>query len=429
MTLGRESINPRPMDEKLIHNRYAKLAQGSISYSEGTNDDVNKFIWSDQDWNPTTPAIATLRDYAKYFIGYEYQDAVAQLILGLEKTFRGPLISNSYVQQTLQQWQALEKNAPAQVLSNPRFQSGLIRAYFDAYTQRRLLYEMNLEGLAKNTLESRKKGQSLDAINEAKSILNKATPAAISPELRERCIDLADSLFRSFGAQLTIAKHHAASGRGNFIDNIDIPLNDSPWLIEQLNNILKLEKESDRDQAIENILHRTDPGPGGFYDNMGSPESWKRIVAKKTWQEDPSSLESPRVSFGVGLTGVDWVHEIIAKGFEGKTTPLAWMNQINTLYETPLEMVYDSLDPEGSYLIRIAYTGRFRSSVQLMADGVLIHPYIRMGKKPIVEFPLPTKITKDGKLRLTFSCGLKVDGEGERGTQVAEIWLIKHSTH
>ena len=428
MTLGRESINPRPTDEKLIHNRYAKLAQGSISYSEGTNDDVNKFIWSDQDWNPTTPAIATLRDYAKYFIGYEYQDAVAQLILGLEKTFRGPLISNSYVQQSLQQWQALEKNAPAQVLSNPRFQSGLIRAYFDAYTQRRLLYEMNLEGWAKNTLESRKKGQSLDAINEAKSILNKATPAAISPELRERCIDLADSLFRSFGAQLTIAKHHAASGRGNFIDNIDIPLNDSPWLIEQLNNILKLEKESDRDQAIENILHRTDPGPGGFYDNMGSPESWKRIVAKKTWQEDPSSLESPRVSFGVGLTGVDWVHEIIAKGFEGKTTPLAWMNQINTLYETPLEMVYDSLDPEGSYLIRIAYTGRFRSSVQLMADGVLIHPYIRMGKKPIVEFPLPTKITKDGKLRLTFSCGLKVDGEGERGTQVAEIWIIKHST-
>ena len=428
MTLGRESINPRPTDEKFIHNRYAKLAQGSISYSEGTNDDVNKFIWSDQDWNPKISALETLRDYAKYFIGYQYQDDIAQSILALEKNLRGPLVNNSSVQQTLQQWQVLEKNASVQVLSNPRFQSGLIRAYFDGYIQRRLLYEMSLERLAKNKLESRKKGQTIEAINEAKNILNKAIKETVSPELRERCIALADSLYRSFGAQLTIEKHHAASGRGNFIDNIDIPLNDSPWLIEQLDNILKLANESDRDQAIENILHRADPGPGGFYDNLGSQESWKRIVAKKTWKEDPSSLESPRVSFGVGLTGVDWVHEIVAKGFEGKTTPLAWMNQINTLYETPLEMEYDSLDPEGSYLIRISYTGRFRSSVQLMADGVQIHPFIRMGKKPMVEYPLPTKITKDGKIRLTFTCGLKVDGEGERGTQVAEIWVIKNKT-
>ena len=426
MTLGRESINPRPTDEKFIHNRYAKLAQGSISYSEGTNDDVNKLIWSDQDWNPKISALETLRDYAKYFIGYQYQDDIAHSILALEKNLRGPLVNNSSVQQTLQQWQVLEKNASVQVLSNPRFQSGLIRAYFDGYIQRRLLYEMSLERLAKNKLESRKKGQTIEAINEAKNILNKAIKETVSPELRERCIALADSLYRSFGAQLTIEKHHAASGRGNFIDNIDIPLNDSPWLIEQLDNILKLVNESDRDQAIENILHRADPGPGGFYDNLGSQESWKRIVAKKTWKEDPSSLESPRVSFGVGLTGVDWVHEIVAKGFEGKTTPLAWMNQINTLYETPLEMEYDSLDPEGSYLIRISYTGRFRSSVQLMADGVQIHPFIRMGKKPVVEYPLPTKITKDGKIRLTFTCGLKVDGEGERGTQVAEIWVIKN---
>jgi hypothetical protein len=29
---------------------------------------------------------------------------------------------------------------------------------------------------------------------------------------------------------------------------------------------------------------------------------------------------------------------------------------------------------------------------------------------------------------LTFTCGLKVDGEGERGTQVAEIWIIKSKT-
>ena len=425
MTLGRESINPRPLDEKFIHNRYARFAQGSISYSEGTNDDVNKFIWSSQDWNPTTPAIDALRDYANYFIGYSYKESIAESMLELEKHFRGPLISNPYVQQTLDQWQALEKNASAEVLANPRFQNGLIRAYFDAYTQQRFRYETNLEQIARNVLQHRKSAQSIDAIKTAMTILDKARAEPIAPELRERCIALSDSLFRSFGAQLTIKKHHAAEGRGNFIDNIDVPLNDAPWLSEQLNEILKLSSESDRDQGIEKILHRTDPGPGGFYDNMGTPASWKRIVAQKTWEEDPSSLESPRVSFGVGLSGVDWVHEIVAKGFSGQTTPLAWMNQINTLYDTPLEMKYDSLDTNASYSIRIAYTGRFRSSVKLMAEGRLIHSYLKMGSQPIVEFPIPREITRNGTLRLTFSCAQKVDGEAERGTQVAEIWLIK----
>ena len=38
---------------------------------------------------------------------------------------------------------------------------------------------------------------------------------------------------------------------------------------------------------------------------------------QKSWMDDPGSLESPRVSFGVGLQGVDWVDEIVANA-EGR---------------------------------------------------------------------------------------------------------------
>jgi len=425
MTLGRECINPRPEDEKFIHNLYAPLAQGSISYSEGTNDDVNKMVWSDLDWNPSTPVLETLRDYARYFIGPNYTEGVAQGLMSLERNFRGPLLSNDQVQKTFQQWQDMEKTASVSVLSNPRFQSGLIRAYFDAYIQRRLIYETHLESQARNILESAKISGSNPAITNARNTLALANEKPVSPELKQRCYALADSLFRSFGAQLTIEKHHAMSGRGNFIDNIDIPLNDALWILDQLNTIEKLPDENVRLTAIDKMLHRTDPGPGGFYDNFGSPSAWKRVKAKKTWSEDPGSLESPRVSFGVGLTGVDWVHEIVAKGFEGQTTPLAWMNQINTLYDTPLEMEYDNLDPKAEYTLRIAYTGRFRSNMKLVADGVMIHDFIRMGTKPLFEFSLPKEVTKDGKVKFTWTCGTDDGGEGERGSQVAEIWLIK----
>ena len=425
MTLGRECINPRPEDEKYIHNFYAGLAQGSISYSEGTNDDVNKFVWSGQDWNPSTPVLETLRDYARFFIGSDFTEGVAQGLLALERNFRGPLLSNEHVQGTLQQWQSMEKSAPANVLSNPRFQSGLIRAYFDGYTQRRLIQETALEREARNILERAKQAGSKSASTEARNILALAREKQVSPELKQRCYALADSLFRSFGAQLTVEKHHAMPGRGNFIDNIDIPLNDALWILDQLNLIEKMSTESERLSAIDKMLHRTDPGPGGFYDNFGNPAAMKRVKAQKTWAQDPGSLESPRESFGVGLTGVDWVHEIVAKGFEGQTTPLAWMNQINTLYDTPLKIEYDNLDPNGTYTLRIAYTGRFRSKMKLVANGVMIHDYIRMGTQPLFEFPLPKEVTGDGKVLFTWSCGDDDKGEGERGSQVAEIWLIK----
>ncbi len=427
MTLGRECINPRPVDEKLIHNRYASLAQGSISYSEGTNDDVNKFIWSAQDWNPATPVIETLRDYARYFVGPQYTEGVAQGLLALEQNFRGPLLSSEQIERTLQQWQDMESSASMAVLANPRFQSGLIRAYFDCYVQRRLIYETDLEKQARSILETAKSAGTLNAIGDARNILLQAKEKPIAQQLMNRCTALADSLFRSFGAQLTIAKHHAMSGRGNFIDNIDIPLNDALWLLDQLNRIEKITNDSDRLADIHKMLHRTDPGPGGFYDNLGNPASWKRVKAQKSWQEDPGSLESPRVSFGVGLKGVEWVDEIVAKGFEGQTTPLAWMNQINTLYFTPLVMEYTDLDPNGKYTLRIAYTGRFRSKIRLEANNIRIHDYIRMGTEPLFEFVLPKEVTQSGKVTLKWSCAQNDQGEGERGSQVAEVWLMREN--
>ena len=425
MTLGRECINPRPVDQKHIHNLYAPLAIGSISYSEGTNDDVNKFIWSGQDWDPETPVMQTLREYGRYFIGPEYTETIAHGLIALEENLRGPLPANERVQVTLQQWQDMERNAPGEVLANPRFQNGLIRAYYDAYIQRRLVYETHLESQARNILEMAPASGSEEAILKAEHILTAGTREPVAQHLKERCHALADSLFRTFGAQLTIDKHHAAAGRGNFMDNIDIPLNDAPFLLDQLSIIRKLPSEKEKLGAIHALLNRNNPGPGGFYDNFGNPATWKRVKAQKSWAEDPGSLESPRVSFGVGLAGVEWVHEVKAMGFEGEVTPLAWMNQVNTLYDTPLKAEYTDLDPSAGYLLRIAYTGRFRSSMKLDADGIPVHGYIRMGTRPLFEFSLPHEVTADGKVTFTWMSGTGDSGGGERGSQVAEIWLIR----
>ena len=101
--------------------------------------------------------------------------------------------------------------------------------------------------------------------------------------------------------------------------------------------------------------------------------------------------------------------------------PRAWMNQVTTLYDTPLKMTYKDLDPNATYKLKVAYTGRFRSKMKLVADNkYLIHDFIQTGIIPIHEFDIPLIATKDGVLELSWTCG-----EGQRGSQVAEIWLMR----
>jgi len=420
MTLGRECYNPRPAAEKVIHNVLDEFAEGSISYSEGINDDVNKFIWSDQDWDPDTPVIETLREYSRLFIHPDFSEDIAQGILALERNWHGPLIANKSVEVTLKQWKNMEKQAPPAVLKNYRFQMGLLRAYYDAYIRERLIHETALESEAREVLRNATIITIQEKLERAESILNRKWEKPVAQDYKERCWEIADYLFEAIGSQTSVKKHRAKPGRGDFMDYIDAPLNNAIWLLSQLERTRQIENEKARLTPIDELLNWDNPGPGGFYDNLGQSINTPRLADYPAWEEDPGSLQSPRVSFGAGLRGREWVHTIQAKGFDGSAIPLAWMNQITALYETPLNVVYENLDSHSSYILKVAYTGRFQANIQLTADDEFqIHEMRKTGKTPINEFPIPEEATRDGKLKLTWTCA-----EGERGAQVAEIWLI-----
>ena len=420
MTLGRECYNPRPVAEKVIHNVLDEFAGGSISYSEGINDDINKFIWSDQDWNPETPVIETLREYGRLFIHPDVSEGIAQGILALERNWQGPLIANESVEITLRQWKNMEKQIPAEVVQNYRFQMGLLRAYYDAYIRERLIHETALESEAREVLRDAANITSREKMETAQSVLNQTWAKPVAQDYKERCWEIADHLFEAIGSQTSVKKHKAQPGRGDFMDYIDTPLNNAIWLLSQFEKIRQIEDEQARLAAIDKLLNWDNPGPGGFYDNLGQSVETPRLAEYPTWQEDPGGLRSPRVSFGAGLRGQEWVHTVQAKGFDGSAIPLAWMNQITTLYETPLNVVYENLDPYSNYILRVAYTGRFRSKIQLTADDKFqIHEMMETGTTPVNEFPIPNEATRDGRLKLTWTCP-----EGQRGAQVAELWLI-----
>jgi hypothetical protein len=51
----------------------------------------------------------------------------------------------------------------------------------------------------------------------------------------------------------------------------------------------------------------------------------------------------------------------------------------------------------------------------------MVHDYVETGKQPVFAFDLPGKEIHNGSVTFVWQCM-----EGERGTQVAEIWLIKN---
>ncbi|MGI5856617.1 MAG: hypothetical protein ACOX64_09185 [Candidatus Merdivicinus sp.] len=414
LTLGRECTNPRPLDEKNIHNLYQDSFVGSISYSEGINDDVNKFVWLDQEWDSSTPVIATLRDYAGLFIDWGLRDEIAQGFLAEEENLRGPIAINSAIEQTFDQWTAIEQRVGRYAEGNYRFEMGLIRAYFDRYQKERYQYEQYLEQEACRRLSAGTKEDVGQALAEAEEILLRAKTNPIRIEWIARIEELADLLFEHIGAQLTVTRHHAAGyERGAYVDSLNVPLNDSRYILTCLKRIKSLETGEEKCAAVYELLHRTDPGPGGFYDSFESfGRCWERLGKRPEYLKDPACLDIPLPSF------------LLQSPFAETDVPLAWRTNVYTLYQKPLIVTYQGLDPEADYWYRATY-GRYHT-IDLSLDAgekgeISLHGPVHIDQSfCTVTLKLPKEAYRSGKLILRLSVQ-----DGQRGPNVSEIMITK----
>jgi hypothetical protein len=411
LTEARECINPRPRGEARIFRIYQAEAIGFLTYSEGCNDDVNKIIWSSLGWDPDAHVPDILREYAGYFLGERYRDDFAQGLLALERNWQGPLLANGSVYTTLQQFRAMEKAASPQDLLTWRFQQGLYRAYYDAYERSRLLYETGLEDRAMDELrQAGRLGPEL-AMRRAEAILDRAVTEPVAGDWRARVHELAEALYQSIRMQLSVERYQAISvDRGANLDTIDFPLNNRLWLKEQFAGVRKAETNSERLRMLDRIVNWTDPGPGGFYDDLGNPAQQPHLIRGPGFEHDPAFRESALIGFAARAP---WRR--------------SWCRHAEALYDAPLKMHYTGLDPRGRYRVRITYAGdNFRIRIRLLANETAeVHPWM-LKPFPIqpTEFDIPPATSAEGSLTLTWHQEPGRGGNG-RGCQVAEVWLIK----
>jgi len=424
VTEARECINPRPEGEAVIFRKTQPGTIGFLTYSEGCNDDVNKMVWSALGWDPDASVEEILRQFGRYFVGDRYTDSFARGLLDLERDWQGSLLANKNVEATLAEFQRLEKAASPMELKNWRFQQALFRAYYDGYIRRRLIYETDLEARTMDSLRSAAKGGTLSAMTVAEKILEKAVEEPVAGDLRLRIHELAEALFQSISMQLSVVKYKAIDvDRGASLDTLEYPLNNRRWLKERFANIRQLRSEADRVAALNEIVHWTDPGPGGFYDDLGNPARQQHLVRGSGFKEDPEAMEWPRADFEEDL--VVEKPDVVTKG----ARRVSWMDHAETLYDAPLRMHYAGLDGKARYRLRVVYAGDTRrKKIRLLAnEQIEIHPFlIRPFPIKPLEFDLPSEATQGGELTLTWFGEAGLGGNG-RGCQVSEVWLLKES--
>lgn len=438
-TVGREPMMPMPKAHRHIYLRYKDLSDGFGTYSDGIHDDLNKAVWSAYGWDPDTDLDAMLEDYGKVWWGVDLAKDIAKGLYMLEENWVGPILENTTIPETLTLWEDIAKRT-GDFDTNWRAQMYLFRARFDAYVQEKAIAELAYEKEAYAALAKADQVGVKQAIDDARQTLAKADTQT-APDLREGIEALGPVLRKSIGYQLSVKEPYLARNpeRGAMLDWLDQPVNDRPWLEQRFRSILAMADEAAQLAAIDEILHWTDPGPGGFYDNLGAVGQYEHVVYQKTWEQDPYGCHSPRAEFPLYKADPATVAEQSAAIEEANATfkeedggrpqarqelRMSWQSQIGTHYGTPLKMRYEGLDPKATYRLKVTYAGRYKPTMTLtLNDTFSVHGPVKQ-PDPIwpVEYFIPHEATQSGTLDLEWNL---VDG---RGCMVSEVWLIKNQS-
>jgi hypothetical protein len=234
---------------------------------------------------------------------------------------------------------------------------------------------------------------------------------------RTRIFQLAEALFQTIHHKLSVPLYRALhAGRGGHLDTLDWPLNNRLWLKERFAAIRALPAEADRVAALQALLTRTDPGPGGFYDALGALPVTPRLVRGPGPEGDPAFIHS-------AMTGFQYMTQ------DPLAVPTAWMRCACSLGASPLHMDYEGLDPAAAYIVRVVYgQPEYKARLKLTANGAIeVHGFMdKPDPMAPLDFDIPPAATRGGRLRLTWQRE-KNEGSAGYGCSVSEVWLMRKS--
>ena len=408
-----QSIYAMPTMMRDIYLATRENTMGALPYNHtGVYNDLNKFVWTYAGWDPEASVEEILRAYARVFFAYDFKkspvdnsqrkigrelridqavDYVAQGLLLLEQNWSGPLAENSSTEQALEHWIRI-----ADCIGGPennwRVEMFLEKARIDAQVKRKYDFEMMLEREAYEIMRNAPRGEITETREKVAAVLER-----VDTEFQNKN-DFLNEL-RKLG--LT----DKFGDREEIVDNIYTSFNNRYWILDML-------EDAKTKEDFAGILNYEDPGPGGFYDNLGVNGEQPHLVGQHMWHADPGFVHNP----------INWV--------DNEDDPDDRHSQLThalARYDTPLEMKWCNLDKNAGYRIRVVYNGPFDIRIRCQTDdGLMVHDFIEKPGNDIVSFPVPEASTEDGELILRW---FQDTSDIMRGVSVSEIWLEKTGTH
>ena len=409
MTLGRECVNPRPVDYTEIYRMDYAFTDGFLTYSDGCHDDFNKSLWSQLGWNPHKNPREIAFDYARFFFRSDLVEMGADGLFALESDTRGAVAQNGSIGATFQLWKELEKRLPAPG-SKWRFDMHLCRAYYAYFTRNRLIYENELERLALKKLEEVNKSNIVQIQKEAREILERAVTKPSDPAMLARLNQFGEDLFKEIGLQTSVPKYQAAnSQRGAILDFLDIPLNNRWWLEDQFEKIAAMSDPAEQLKRIEIVRNWENPGERGYYDVLGHVGRSPRVV-KLLLGGDAMRHEED-----IPMPTQRWMGE------KRNGLRQAWHVYLDSV---PSGIVYNDLDTSAPYIVKL-FSQR---ESPLMIDGVqakLMKTGETFDKVTEQIFEVPVEASQDGRITLTWAPLDEKHLNWRQRHYVTDIWVMK----
>ena len=429
----RQVVNPLP----LLHTSIVQARSNGSSpnsgvgaYSEGLNDDLNKFIWSAMGANDQTGdnASALVEEYCQYFFGDDAAASMTRGVMGLEQNWVGKVLHNGpRIQTTLSNLQkGYAAMSTQQQQDNWRGTMYLRRGVMDHYIYLLHKQDMDMYTAARAALSSKDEHDkdchtqlhiALHMLAPSSSIHN-ASSDPVVVALRQRIVDLASDLERQVGAEVLQTQDTALN-----MNSIDSQLYvSSRYLHSFLFNLSNVHNASTVCHHIGTYLNWTDPGSGGYYDNIGSIDSQDRphVVTpsdNKHNSADPSCYNEHCVLQG-GSNAIAQVRP-------------SWLRYGMVMFDNTMTLRYENIDAAAQYVWEVVmwycWFDCTNDVVDFTANGMSLtkNLYIQApNPMRVLSFEVPPEALNSGVVEISCERMAGLGGNGKT-CQLTEAWLRK----
>ena len=437
----RQVVNPLPILHASIVKARSDGSSNNIgvgAYSEGLNDDLNKFIWSAMGADSSIMNVQSVVDeYCQYFFGDDAAFMMSKGLMGLEQNWLNKIKDNGdVIKQTLHFLQLGYRSMSIKEQNNNwRATMYLRRGFMDQYIYNLHLQDQNMLVnatfiLKKYVQQQRQQHRGSDgaggadnscimAVDNALQMLAPATYSNASSDpfvssLRKKIVSLALDLDQQVGANVLQTQDAQLN-----MKSIDSQMyKSSKFLNSYLTNITK--NATICQEKIEEYLHWKNPGPGGYYDNFGSiyQNDHSHLITNNRSIVDPSCFNQHCVMQGGSNVLINVKPD--------------WLRYGMVMYDNKMTIRYTNIDTSSHYnwevVMWYCWFDCTNDFVKFKVNGIELTKNYISAPNPMKKliFSIPIEAYNDGIIEITCE---RMNGLGGNGKtcQLTEAWLKKVS--